>query len=35
VDRVIVPDETLFAARNLLSLAGVTVLLYGLIWEAD
>ena len=35
VDRVIIPDETVFAARRLLSLGGVAVLLYGLIWEAD
>ena len=35
VDRVIVPDETLFAARRLLSLGGVAVLVFGLIWEAD
>ena len=35
VDRVLMPDHTVFAMRRLLSLAGVAVLLYGLIWEAD
>lgn len=35
MDRVVFPDQTLFALRRLLSLAGVAVLLYGLIWEAD
>ena len=35
VDRVVFPDQTVFALRRLLSLVGVAVLLYGLIWEAD
>ena len=35
VDRVLIPDEGMFALRRLLSLGGVAVLLYGLIWDAD
>ena len=35
MDRVVFPEQTLFALRRLLSLGGVAVLLYGLIWEAD
>ena len=35
VDRVLIPDESLFALRRFLSLGGVAVLLYGLIWDAD
>jgi hypothetical protein len=35
VDRVLVPDQTVFGARRLFSLVGVALLLYGLIWEAD
>jgi hypothetical protein len=35
VDRVMIPDQTVFAMRRVFSLAGVAVLLYGLIWEAD
>ena len=35
LDRVVFPDATVFALRRLLSLVGVAVLLYGLIWEAD
>jgi hypothetical protein len=35
VDRVVVPDQTVFALRRAFSLLGVAVLLYGLIWEAD
>jgi hypothetical protein len=35
LDRVVFPDATEFAPRRLLSLIGVAVLLYGLIWEAD
>jgi hypothetical protein len=34
-DRVLFPDETVFTLRRLLSLAGVGVLLFGLIWDAD
>jgi hypothetical protein len=35
IDRVMVPDQTVFAARRLFSLLGVSLLLFGLIWEAD
>ena len=35
VDRVMVPDQTVFAMRRVFSLLGVAVLIYGLIWEAD
>ena len=35
LDRVVLPDQTLFALRRIFSLLGVAVLLYGLIWEAD
>jgi hypothetical protein len=35
VDRVIYPDQAVFALRRAFSLLGVVVLLYGLIWEAD
>jgi hypothetical protein len=35
VDRVVFPDQTMFALRRLFSLLGMVVLLYGLIWEAD
>lgn len=35
LDRVVYPDETLFAFRRLLTVGGIAVLLYGLIWEAD
>lgn len=35
VDRVVFPDQTVFALRRVLSLLGVVVLLYGLIWESD
>ena len=35
LDRVVYPGEAMFAFRRLLSLAGIAVLLYGLIWEAD
>jgi hypothetical protein len=35
VDRVLMPDHTVFALRRVFSLIGVAVLLYGLIWEAD
>lgn len=35
VDRVVVPDVDLLPVRRGLGLAGVVVLLYGLIWEVD
>jgi hypothetical protein len=35
VDRVLYPGETVFALRRVLSLLGVSLLLYGLIWESD
>ena len=35
VDRVLVPDETVMAARRLFSLIGVSVLLFALIWEGE
>jgi hypothetical protein len=35
VDRVLFPDQTMFALRRVFSLAGIVVLLYGLIWEGD
>jgi hypothetical protein len=35
LDRVLYPEEALFALRRVLSLLGIAVLLYGLIWEAD
>ena len=35
VDRLLYPDETVFALRRVLSLLGVSLLLYGLIWESD
>lgn len=35
VDRVLIPDQTLFALRRVFSLLGVAVLLFGLIWEGE
>jgi hypothetical protein len=35
VDRVLIPDHTVFALRRAFSLVGVAVLIYGLVWEAD
>jgi hypothetical protein len=34
VDHVILPGSNLFLLRNLAAMAGVSVLLYGLIWDA-
>lgn len=34
-DRVMDPDGTLLALRRIFSLLGVTILLFGLIWEAE
>ena len=33
VDRVMVPDRTFLELRRLFSLAGVAVLIYGLVWH--
>ena len=33
VDLLLLPELDLFALRNLSSLAGISALLYGLIWE--
>jgi hypothetical protein len=35
LDRVVFPGQALFAFRRLLSVGGIAVLLYGLIWEVD
>jgi hypothetical protein len=35
LDLVVLPDVQLLALRHLAALAGVGVLLYGFIWEAD
>jgi hypothetical protein len=35
VDLVILPEVNLFLLRNLAALVGVTLLLYGLIWESE
>lgn len=33
VDLMVLPEVNLFALRNLSALAGISALLYGLIWE--
>jgi hypothetical protein len=35
VDLVMVPDRDLIILRNIVTLTGVTMLLYGLIWEGE
>jgi hypothetical protein len=35
IDLVVVPDIDLMIWRNLLTLAGIALLLFGLIWEGD
>ena len=35
VDLVLLPDLRLFVVRNLSALAGMILLLYGLIWDAE
>jgi hypothetical protein len=35
VDLVLLPDRDLSAARSFSALAGLLLLLYGLIWDAD
>ena len=35
VDRVLIPDETVMAARRVFSLLGVSVLLFALVWEGE
>ena len=35
VDRVMVPDRTILELRRLFSLAGVAVLIYGLVWDRE
>jgi hypothetical protein len=35
LDLVLLPDVDLLALRHLTALAGIAVLLYGFIWEAD
>ena len=35
LDRVVFPGQPLFAFRRLLTVGGIAVLLFGLVWEAD
>jgi hypothetical protein len=35
LDKVVLPEVDLTAARQLVTLAGMSVLLYGLVWDAQ
>jgi hypothetical protein len=35
IDLVLVPEVDLFALRNATALAGISLLLYGLVWDSE